>query len=325
MMRGVQNSPGQIAAAIKQKAAQLGFDLVAIARAEPTARREFITRWLDDGRAGEMHYLHERLDERLDPHRYFPAARSIVCLALNYHVPLEPTPPHHARLARYAQGDDYHDKLKQMLYDLADWVRETFPGTETRCGTDSVPVLEREHAARAGIGWVGKNTLVIHPRIGSWLLLGEVMTSLELPPDRPITTDHCGTCTRCIDACPTAAITGPRQLDARKCISYLTIEHSGEIDDALKPKMGDWLFGCDICQDVCPFNGKAPITLTPWLQPRRATNSIDVNAVEHWSLDDYHVATRRSPMRRVKLPILQRNAKIVAANLSDHLSGPEID
>lgn len=309
-------SPHEQAARIKRKAMALGFDLVGIARAAPSSRRPFVERWLDEGRAGEMHYLAERIDERMDPAQYFAEAKSIICVAINYHVSLEPTPPGHAKIARYAQGDDYHQQLKQMLYDLADWVRETFPGAATRCGTDSVPVFEREHAARAGIGWVGKNTMVIHPRIGSWLLLGEVLTSLDLPPDEPIVTDHCGTCTRCIDACPTHAITAPRELDARKCISYLTIEHAGDIDETLQSQMGDWLFGCDICQDVCPFNGRAPISTTPWLQPRRASNSIDAQEVIDWTLDQYHVATRRSPMRRVKLPILQRNATIVRTNLS---------
>ena len=225
-----------------------------------------------------------------------------------------PAPPGAARIARYAQGDDYHQRLKPMLYDLADWLREQFPGVVTRCGTDSAPIMERELAARAGIGWVGKNTCVIHPKVGSWILLGEVLTTLEIPPDAPIA-DRCGTCTRCIDACPTSAITEPYQLDASRCISYLTIEHQGPIAGDLQAKMADWLFGCDICQDVCPFNGKAPIAETQWLQPRLASNAIDPAAVQEWQLKDYHAFTRRSAIRRVKLPILQRNAAIAKMNL----------
>lgn len=298
---------------IKQRARELGFDLVGIAPASPSSYRDYLHRWLAAGFAGDMHYLQERFAERVDPSLYLPGVRSVVCVAKSYHVPLEPLPPGHARIARYAQGDDYHARLKPRLYELADWIRDAFPGTQTRSGTDSAPILEREYASRAGIGWVGKNTCIIHPRAGSWLLLGEVLTTLDLPSDAPMA-DHCGTCTRCIDACPTQAITQPYQLDATRCISYLTIEHTGDIAPDLRAGMGNWLFGCDICQDVCPHNGQALTTATDWLQPRRATNSVDPREVLNWSLDDYHRVTRRSAMRRVKLPIFQRNARIVIEN-----------
>ena len=298
---------------IKARAAALGFDLCGIAPAGPTMYRQHLLDWIASGQAGEMHYLQERFAERADPSIYFPSVRSVVCVALNYHTPLKPAPPGHARIARYAQGDDYHERLKKKLYDLADWLREQFPQAETRCGTDSVPVMEREYAARAGIGWVGKHTGVLHPQFGSWLLLGEVLTTLDLPADQPMA-DACGTCTRCIDACPTQAITAPYQLDARRCISYLTIEHTGDIDPALRQKMGDWLYGCDVCQDVCPHNGRAPESNTPWVQPRTPANSIDPRAVLNWTKDDYHQFTRRSAMRRVKLPQFQRNARIVLQN-----------
>jgi epoxyqueuosine reductase len=275
--------------------------------------------WLASGQAGEMHYLQERFAERADPSLYFPGVRSVICVAVNYHVPVAPLPPGHGRIARYAQGDDYHDCLKQMLYDLADWLREQFPDAETRCGTDSVPVMEREFAALAGIGWVGKHTGVIHPELGSWLLLGEVLTTLDLPADTSMK-DHCGTCTRCLDACPTAALT-PYSLDARRCISYLTIEHRGEIDPALQDKIGDWLYGCDVCQDVCPHNRRPTESATPWLQPRTATNSVAVDDVLAWTTDDYRRFTRRSAMRRVKLPQFKRNAAIVVRNIKAHVDG----
>jgi len=303
---------------IKARARALGFDLVGIASAEPSKYRQHLLDWLDSGAAGEMHYLRERFAERIDPNLYLPGAKSVVCVALNYHVPLEPAPPGSARIARYAQGDDYHERLKPMLYDLADWIRAEFPGTQTRCGTDSAPIMERELAARAGIGWVGKNTLVINPKIGSWILLGEVLTTLELDLDSPLP-DHCGTCTRCIEACPTAAITEPYRVDASRCISYLTIEHRGAISSELSSQMADWMFGCDICQDVCPHNSKAPVADTSWLQPRRSNNSVDPAEVAQWTLEDYHVFTRRSPLRRVKLPILQRNAEMVR----EHTDRPE--
>ena len=170
---------------------------------------------------------------------------------MNYHVPLQPPPPGQGKIARYALGDDYHDQIKTRLHKLADFIRERAPEAQTRCGVDTAPIMEKELAARAGIGWIGKNTCVINEQIGSWLFLGEVITTLDLPADEPAT-DRCGSCTRCIDACPTAAITAPYQLDARRCISYLTIEHRGDIDSDLKSQISDWLYGCDICQDVCP-------------------------------------------------------------------------
>ncbi|MGC4032725.1 MAG: tRNA epoxyqueuosine(34) reductase QueG [Tepidisphaeraceae bacterium] len=303
----------EAAAAIKAHAIASGFDHCGIAPAGPSAYRQYLLDWIASGQAGDMHYLQERFAERVDPSLYLPGVLSVVSVAINYHVPLEPTPPGHAKIARYAQGDDYHEKLKKKLYDLADWIREQWPHAETRTGTDSVPVMEREMATRAGIGWVGKNTCVIHPQTGSWLLLGEVLTTLDLPADAAMP-DHCGTCTRCIDACPTDAITEPYKLDASKCISYLTIEHAGEISPDLQAGVGDWLFGCDICQDVCPFNRKAPTSRIDWLQPRRPTNSVDPNEVLNWSQADYHAFTRRSAMRRVKLPQFQRNARMVLKN-----------
>jgi epoxyqueuosine reductase len=315
-------SPAEHATAIKARATALGFDLVGIAGAEPSAYRDHLRTWLDEGKAGEMKYLENRFAERVDPSVYFPGVRSIVCVAVNYHVPVDAPPPGHARIARYAQGDDYHERLMDNLRQLADWMRTEFPGSETRCATDSAPVAEREFAARAGLGWVGKHTLILHPRVGSWLLLGEVLTTLALPPDSPMA-DHCGTCTRCIDACPTDAITGPQQLDPRKCISYLTIEHRGQIDPVLQQQMGDWVVGCDICQEVCPFNRRAPESTTPWLQPRRASNSVDPDEVLNWSLDDYHRFTRHSSMRRVKLPMFQRNAAIARRNIDTALLAVE--
>ena len=213
----------------------------------------------------------------------------------------------------YALGDDYHDLIKTKLFKLADWLKEQIPTIQTRCGVDTAPIMERELAARAGIGWIGKNTCIINPRIGSWLLLGEILTTLQLPVDSPID-DHCGACTRCIDACPTHAITEPYSLDATRCISYLTIEHRSEIPHDLKASIGDWLYGCDICQDVCPHNSRAPSAIDEGLRPRFATGSLDVREVANWSDETYRTTLRDSAMKRVKLPILKRNAAIVAGN-----------
>jgi epoxyqueuosine reductase len=176
-------------------------------------------------------------------------------------------------------------------------------------------VMEKELAARAGVGWVGKNTCLLNAHVGSWLLLGEVITTLALPSDVPAT-DHCGTCTRCIDACPTGAITAPYRLDARKCISYLTIEHRGDVAPELQSQIGDWLYGCDVCQDVCPHNRKAPAATDPALQPRFPTGTLDVDEVMNWTDEQYRSALRGSAMKRVKLPVLKRNAGIVAHNRS---------
>ncbi|HEY7091240.1 MAG TPA: tRNA epoxyqueuosine(34) reductase QueG [Tepidisphaeraceae bacterium] len=336
-------NPHQLAAEIKQFARRLGFDLVGIAPASPSKYRKYYRQWLDDGRAGVMDYLDRRFDERVDPAEYFPGARSVVCVALNYYADLTPSPgtpgegrgggtvahgerPHpgpppeyqgRGKVARYALGDDYHELIKHRLYDLSDWIRDTVPGAKTKCGVDTVPVMEKELAARAGIGWMGKNTCIINEQIGSWLLLGEVLTTLELPFDDPAV-DRCGTCRKCIDACPTAAITAPYQLDATKCISYLTIELAEarrEIPKEFHGQMGEWLFGCDICQDVCPWNKTAPAAPDPALAPRFPSGRIDLRDLLTWRGEDYSRAFRNSAVKRVKLPVLQRNAKIILDNL----------
>jgi epoxyqueuosine reductase len=305
----------QLAAEIKHFARQLGFDLVGITSASPSNYRDYFRQWVDAGQAGEMDYLSRRFEERTDPATYFPGARSVICVAMNYHTPLDPPAAGSVgRVARYALGDDYHEIMKGRLHELADWIRDNAAGAQTKCGVDTAPIMEKELAARAGVGWIGKNTCLINPQIGSWLLLGEVITTIDLPVDEP-GVDHCGTCRRCIDACPTGAITAPYQLDARRCISYLTIEHRGAIDANLKSQISDWLYGCDICQDVCPHNSAALSTLNPALQPRFASGTFDVADVASWDEAAYRQSLRGSAMRRVKLPVLQRNARIVLDNL----------
>ncbi len=300
---------------IKCRARELGFDLTGIAPAAPSAHGDYFRRWLDEGQAGTMAYLASRFEERTDPAVYFPGAKSVICVAMNYHVSLKndvDTQAATGKIARYALGEDYHTIIKNRLHTLADWLRQKAE-CETRCSVDTAPVMEKELAARAGIGWMGKNTCVINEGIGSWLLLGEILTTLELPADEPAT-DRCGSCRRCLEACPTGAITAPYQLDARKCISYLTIEHRGEIDEEMKPRMGDWLYGCDICQDVCPWNSKAIEAVDLALRPRFAAGVIEAQEVLEWDQDRYAQTLRRSAMKRVKLPQLQRNARIVVNN-----------
>jgi epoxyqueuosine reductase len=307
----------QLAADVKQRARRLGFDLVGIAAAEASRYRDYLRQWLDDGQAGRMEYLSRRFEERVDPKTYVPDAASVICVAINYHVPLEPVPPdeaqHHARIARYALGDDYHDLIKDRLWQLCDWLREAVPGAVARACVDTAPVMEKDLAARAGVGWVGKNTCTIHPQVGSWLVLGEIITSVSLPVDEPAV-DRCGTCRRCIDACPTGAIVAPYQLDARRCISYLTIEHRDPIPDEYHDAIGSWLYGCDICQDVCPWNSRAPSAIDRALQPRFPTGTIDLRELLSWKSCEPSPLTGTA-MKRVKLPVLQRNAAIVQKNL----------
>jgi epoxyqueuosine reductase len=302
-----------LAQQIKSQAKSLGFDLVGITHARPSEHRAYLRQWLDEGNAGTMKYLAERFDERTDPGVYFPGAASVICVAKNYYFPLEESSGDgRGRVARYALGDDYHEIIKDGLHQLADWLHGVEPTVRTRCSVDTAPLLERELAARAGVGWIGKNTCVINPEIGSWILLGEILTTLELPVDEPAI-DRCGSCMRCIEACPTGAIDKPYELDARRCISYLTIEHRGDIPPELS--VADWLYGCDICQDVCPWNRKAPATADVSLRPRFAGGNLNVDEVLGWSPEDYQRELRHSAMKRVKLPMLQRNAALVKKNV----------
>lgn len=311
----IESTPQTLAWQIKQQARSLGFDLVGIAPALPSARRDYFRKWLDEGRAGEMQWLSRRFDERTDPSNYLPGAKSVISVAVNYHVPLE-EPVEAApsgRIARYALGGDYHETIKDRLHDLADWLREIVPEAQTKCGVDTAPIMEKELAARAGIGWIGKHTLVINPKIGSWILLGQIITTLELPADAPAT-DHCGACRRCLDACPTGAITAPYELDARKCIAYLTIENPTDVPADLASKTGDWIFGCDVCQEVCPWNSRAVDATAPWLAPRFPAGRLALDDVLSWDQQTYYDRLRHSAMRRVKLPVLQRNAATARAN-----------
>ncbi|MGH7539379.1 MAG: tRNA epoxyqueuosine(34) reductase QueG [Gemmatimonadota bacterium] len=254
---------------IRAAALGLGFDQVGFAPAERPGHAEAYLRWLAGGRHGEMAYMarEDAVRRRLDPAEALPGCRTLIVVSLVYGPGADerrtrPTP--RAIVARYASGRDYHDVFEEKLEALAERTAALAPEARCKRYVDYGPVLEREHAQRAGLGWIGKNTMLIHPRLGSYLMLGELLTTLELPPDEPFTADRCGTCRRCIEACPTDAIRGPRELDARRCISYLTIELRGPIPIELRPLIGDRVFGCDICQEVCPWNEDAP---TPEASP----------------------------------------------------------
>ena len=294
---------------VKALALELGFDLVAIGSADPPEHGQAFTRWVEAGYAGDMRYLERRRDERLDPQRVLPGARSVVCLALNYYQG-EPADPSWEPVARYAWGRDYHDVITPRLERLAAHLAEA-SGARSKAYVDTGPVLERDLAARAGLGWIGKNSMLLHPDLGSWFFIGVLLTTAALDHDEPLP-DRCGSCRACLDACPTEAFVAPYVLDARRCISYLTIEHRGEIDPVLHRDMGQWQFGCDLCQSACPWNRKSPITREASFQPTRSYPGAEAVA----RMDDGQFRQRftGTALLRPKASGMRRNALIALAN-----------
>lgn len=291
--------------AVKARALELGFDRVAIGRAGPPPHAAAFERWLDGGRAGTMAYLARTRAERLDPQRLLPGCRAVIAVALNYARGEE---PEWRGVARYARSADYHDTMRPRLHALRDYV-STAAGAESRASLDTSAVLERDLAAAAGLGWIGKNTNLLAPGLGSYFFIGIVLTTTDLAPDEPHP-DRCGTCTACLDACPTAAFDGPYVLDARRCIAYLTIEHRGAIPEAFHAAIGDWLFGCDVCQEVCPWNRRAPIArdLAPASPPPPLEDLVAMSG------EEFAERFRGSPLKRARREGLARNAAIVLAN-----------
>ena len=296
-----------------------GFALAGIASVEPSAYADQLTQWLNDHKHGQMDWMDRNTQLRKNPAQLIDDARSVLMVADVYSSRSNNIDPPikrgQGRIARYGRGKDYHKAMKKRLRTLADQLRIEHPEAEFKVFVDTAPVLERELAHRAGLGWTGKHTLLIHPKAGSYMLLGGIITTLHLDPAKKqhIEPDHCGSCTQCIDACPTEAIT-PYSVDARRCISYLTIEHRSKIDPELASKIGDWIYGCDICQEVCPHN--SPRVDAPPINPIYASSRdrFDLLEVLGWTEDDRREAFLGSAMKRAKLEMMQRNAKIVAAN-----------
>ncbi len=307
------------AARIRRWALEAGFDRVGVATLEPSAHGAALVDWLERGDQADMEYLRRRLEVRLEPARILDGARSAVCVALQYHPltgAVEPEGDLWPRVARYARGRDYHDVMLERLRLLAARVEGGYPGTAWRPYVDTGPVLERELAARAGLGAMGKNTNLLHPEAGSWFLLGELFLTLELTPDTAAA-DLCGTCTRCLEACPTGALPAPYRLDSRRCISYWTIEHRGDLPPEARDLIGDWVFGCDVCQEVCPVNqGAAPAAHDELRLPEKRAE-LDLAALLAISRDDYVERFRGSPMKRAKQQGLQRNAAVAMGNRGD--------
>jgi epoxyqueuosine reductase len=312
---------------IKEEARRLGFILAGVTVPSPPEHVPVLEAWLARGRHGTMSYMSDERSRicRADPRRLMPECNSIIVLAAPYSKPGSRTAERESEagevrgmVAAYAWGDDYHEVLSDRMRELVEFIEgRVGRPIASRRFTDSAPILERELAQRAGLGWIGKNTCLINPRLGSYVLLAEVLVDLELKPDVPVTTDHCGSCTRCIDACPTDCIVPDRTIDARRCISYLTIELKGSISVELRPKIGGWIFGCDICQMVCPWNRFAPPQgdrdfggdtglAAPLLQDELKR-----------SPDEFKLRFRRSPIRRAKPAGYLRNLAVAAGNSSD--------
>ena len=299
-----------------------GFDLAGIARPAPLPHHEVYRAWIASGHHGAMAYLASKraVDARHDPRRLFPDCRSVLVVAANYTpAPATNATPWQADIAGYALGQDYHNLLVARLRQIvAELEARTGRLIDHRIYTDTGPLLERELAQLAGLGWIGRNTCLIHPRLGSYVLLAEVLLDMDLPPDPPFAADRCGTCRRCLTACPTGCILPDRTLDARRCISYMTIELRGRIPPELRCSMGSWAFGCDICQQVCPWNLRfarphqtSEFEALPLLRAPRALDLLRLTT------EEYQRALQRSPLKRAKRHGLLRNAAIVAANLQD--------
>jgi epoxyqueuosine reductase len=296
---------------IKQRAHELGFDACGITSAEPAQHAAFYEQWAAAGKAGEMQWLTREPERRGNPGKVLAGARSIIVVGLNY---WQSQPKGRGRIARYALGEDYHHMLLEKLAALTDEI--TACGASAKVYVDTGPVLEKPLAARAGVGWQGKSTMLIHPKMGPWLMLGEIITTLELQPDAP-QRDHCGSCSKCITACPTGAITAPYQLDARRCIAYLTIELKGSIPEELRPLIGDRVYGCDECLDVCPWNRFAQTTREArFLAPKNDQETRDpLHALLEISQAEFKRRFARSPILRVKRRGLLRNVCVVLGNI----------
>jgi epoxyqueuosine reductase len=294
---------------VKALGSELGFDRVAIGSAAPPSHGAEFARWTEAGYAGTMAYLGRRLGERLDPDRVLPGAASVVCVALNYYQG-ELSDRSWRPVARYAWGRDYHAVMLPRLEQIAAHLAGA-AGASSRSYVDTGPVLERDLAARAGLGWIGKNTMLLHPALGSWFFIGVVLTTAELDCDDPLP-DRCGSCRACLDACPTDAFVEPYVLDARRCISYLTIEHRGPIDSSLAKAIGDWQFGCDLCQSACPWNRKAPTAREKAFVPDSPYPGADT--MVGMSDEEFRHRFQGTAMLRPKAAGMRRNSAIALAN-----------
>ena len=330
-------------------ARELGFDLCRFARADAPEHATQFREWLDRGEGGEMNYLARNAEKRCDPQQVLPEAKTVIVLALNYFQgealgaaisvpdsvaaavsPANPpkitagtaAPTSAGRIARYAWGDDYHQLIEKKLTVLDDFLRR-YGGTQ-KCYVDTGPMLERDHAAAAGVGWHGKSTMLLNRRLGTWFFLAEILTTLEFAPDPP-QQNYCGRCTRCIDACPTGAITAPHQVDARLCISYLTIELKGSIPVGLRPLIGDRIYGCDDCLDACPWNRFAKVSRETAFAMRPEVAAMKLRDYLSLDEDKFRRLFRDSPIKRAKRRGLLRNVCVALGNVGTAEDLPALD
>lgn len=297
---------------LKAEALRLGFDQVGVAPAVAPPTYPRFRAWLDSGGAAGMGYLDRQAEARSHPDHILDGVRSVVVVSVVYGRPdHSPLGPHQAKVARYARGADYHEWLWRRLEALLSWLTQECPDARGRAIADTAPLLERDFARMAGLGWFGKNTMLIDRRLGSFTVLGSLLVDVELEYDAPKESGHCGTCTRCLDACPTDAFDGPYQLDARRCLSYWTIEHKGAIPDEVAETLDDWVFGCDVCQDVCPWNRKAPEGRAEELAPSPEWTHPDLIDWLSREPTAFSKALKRSAMSRAKRSGLLRNAALI--------------
>jgi epoxyqueuosine reductase len=299
---------------LKSEALRLGFDAVGIAPAVPAPGYPNLLHWLETGCAAGMEYMAREPATRAHPRSVFDPVCSVIAVSVVYGrndpQPIAPLPTE-GKVARYARGADYHRLIWDKLDALLEWLRGECPGVKGRAVADTAPLMERDYARLAGLGWIGKNTMLINRRLGSFTFLGAVLVDEELAYDPPHESNHCGSCTRCLDACPTDAFTGPYQLDARRCISYWTIEHRGIIEEPQATELHDWVFGCDVCQDVCPWNRKAPAGRLSELDAR--DEWVNPNLIE-WltrSPSEWKARLKGTALARAKRAGLVRNAALV--------------
>jgi epoxyqueuosine reductase len=306
-------------------AGEIGFDSCRVAACSSPPHADKFRNWLRDEAHGEMGYMERGGEKRCDPRKILSGARTIVVLAMNYFQGKKKAsdmPAATGRIARYAWGDDYHSLIERKLYKIDGFLREF--GGEQKCYVDTGPVLERDYAAQAGIGWHGKSTMLIDERLGAWFFLAEILTTLELPPDAPVA-DRCGTCERCIKACPTGAITAPHRLDARRCISYLTIELKGSIPLELRALIGDRIFGCDDCLDACPWNRFAKESREAAFSARPSTTDMPLRDYLSLGDDEFRIIFRDSPIKRIKRRGFLRNVCVALGNVGGPFDLPALE
>ena len=296
---------------VKQKAKELGFQFCGISKAEFLAEEApRLEAWLKSGRHGQMKYMENHFDKRLDPTKLVPGAKSVITLLFNYYSEEKQQDASAPKISQYAYGEDYHHVIKQKLRQLLERLRDNIGAIEGRVFVDSAPVMDKAWAQKAGLGWVGKNTNLIAKRTGSFFFIAEIISDLDLPADLPVA-DHCGSCTACIDACPTDALTAPYEIDGSKCISYATIELKEAIPTHFQGKMDGWMFGCDVCQDVCPWNRFARPSEEPAFRPSAELLEMNQRDWEELTEETFRRVFKKSAVKRTKFQGLQRNIRFL--------------